>query len=66
MSRRGRPPKVVEAGNNFSVKVKGAQYEFRQGEDGKLRALGTPERNEDFAYAKEQVERVLNAPAKPV
>ena len=58
-SRRGRPPKVVTtAAGDLSVEVRGARYDFRRGEDGRLRALGTPDRESaDYAYAKERVER---------
>lgn len=53
--RRGRPPKVKEQGSDYSVTVKGKTYEFRKGEDGRLRTLGAPERDEDYNYARVQV-----------
>lgn len=57
-SRRGRPPQVEATDDTYSVKVKGTTYQFRKGSDGRLRALGTPVRDEEFAYAREQVVRV--------
>lgn len=56
--RRGRPPQVQTTGEGeFTVKVRGQKFTFRQGGDGKVRALGNPERNEDYAFAREQVTR---------
>ncbi len=57
-SRRGRPPKVVVNDTDYAVTVKKQTYQFRKGSDGRIRALGTPERSEDFEYAKAQVVRV--------
>lgn len=58
-SRRGRPPLVTDRGDGvFSVNVRGRTYAFKMGGDGRLRPLGTPVRDEDFAYAREQVERL--------
>jgi hypothetical protein len=56
-TRRGRPPKVATVTpGEYEVVVGGSQYKFRQGSDGKLRALGTTDRNtEEFQYAKQRV-----------
>ena len=60
MARAGRPPKVTATTTGeFVTKVKGQQYQFRQGADGRLRALGNPERNEDFEYARQRVKSQL-------
>lgn len=56
MSRRGRRPDVKANGDDYSVVVKGQKFEFRAGGDGRLRALGAPDRgSEDFAFARELV-----------
>lgn len=56
--RRGRPPKVRQVGENeYAVSVKGKAYQFRRGEDGRLRALGNVERDEDYEFARQQVEK---------
>lgn len=57
--RRGRPPGVSVQENAASVTVKGKTYGFRKGSDGIIRPLGTPVRDEDYAYARQQVERAL-------
>lgn len=55
MGRRGRPPKVEVNGDERTIKVKGQTFKFRHGSDGRLRALGAPERTEDFEYARQLV-----------
>lgn len=56
--RRGRPPRVTDHGDGaYEVTVKGRTYGFRRGGDGRLRPLGTPTRDEDYDYARQQVER---------
>lgn len=58
MARRGRRPKVhrAEGSRDYHINVGTAQYAFRAGDDGKLRALGQVDRTtEDFAFAKELV-----------
>lgn len=58
--RRGRRPNVSTNGDSYSVRVKGQDFSFRAGGDGKLRALGTPDRSsEDFAFAKELVSKTI-------
>lgn len=59
-TRAGRPPRVYVDGNEASVVVKGQKFSFRKGEDGRLRALGNPERTEDFEYARNKVESAIS------
>lgn len=60
MSRRGRRPNVKSNGEDYSVIVKGQKFEFRAGGDGRLRALGTPDReSEDYAFARDLVNRTI-------
>lgn len=55
---RGRPPKVREEGNDFSITVKGSEYKFRLGNDKRLRQVGgiiyDPE-PENEKYARDRV-----------
>ena len=53
--RRGRPPAISNDGSTYVTKVRGKQFMFRAGGDGRLRALGNPERDQDFDYAREHV-----------
>lgn len=67
MSRRGRPPTVrTEENDTFSVKVAGQDYKFRKGGDGRLRSLGTPERTEEFDYARTRVADYLSKESQVV
>lgn len=67
--RQGRPPHVKPDGpltsdgkpSGFYTTVKGQQFSFRMGEDGRLRRVGPRGGEaEDAAYARTVVERYIN------
>ena len=59
-SRRGRPPHVSQYNDDFITTVKGQQFSFRKGEDGRLRRVGQRGGEaEDASYARTVVERHL-------
>ena len=62
--RRGRPPKVEIDGRFYRLKVKGKDFAFKNGGDGRLRALGSPARDEDFEHAREVVAKAIASETK--
>lgn len=58
--RRGRPPQIsTDDGVTYKTKVRGKDFAFRAGGDGRLRALGNPERDDDFEYARQHVSKYI-------
>ena len=70
-TRRGRPPTVIPGGpvngngepTEFNTTVKGQQFSFRKGDDGRLRQVGRRATGEaeDASYARTVVERYISS-----